>query len=313
MRFQGLDLNLLVALDALLTQRNQTIAARTVNLSQPAMSAALARLRDYFHDEILVLHGRRLVPTTLGEALVGPTREALQYIKMTLAAREAFDPATTTKQFRIVLSDFMAIVFFARVIDRVSKIAPRATFELLPFSDQPDDLLKRGEIDFLIFPDLYLSDAYPRSPMFGEQLVCVACRSNKKIGTSITLDQYKSMGHVAAQFGARREPAIEERLLFQHGVRRNIEVTVQSFSMIPHLVVGTQRIATMHSRLARHYARMLPLRILSLPLELGHFTEALQWPPLHQKDPASVWLRDLILSHAKHFENSEHAASTRKA
>jgi len=301
MRFQGLDLNLLVALDALLTTRNQTMAARSLNLSQPAMSAALARLRDYFRDDILVLQGRRLVPTTLGDALLAPTREALQYIKMTLVAREAFDPATTKKQFRIVLSDFITIVFFARIIDKVRKIAPHITFELLPFSDQPDELLKRGEIDFLIFPDLYLSDAYPRTRLFDETLVCVACRTNKWIGKSITLHQYKTMGHVSAQFGARREPAIEERLLFQHGLKRNIEVAVQSFSMIPHLVIGTHRIATMHSRLAHHYARMLPLRILPLPLKLGSFTEALQWPPLHQKDPASIWMRNLILAEATTF------------
>lgn len=298
MRFEGLDLNLLVALNALLTERNQTVAARKINLSQPAMSAALARLRAYFGDDILILQGRRLVPTTRGEALAEPTREALNYIKRTLTARDVFDPSTAQKRFRIVLSDFMEIVFFTRILDKVRTIAPRITFELLPFSDQPDELLKRGEIDFLIFPELYLSEAYPRAPLFDEHLVCVACRSNKKIRKSITLDQYKTMGHVAAQFGPRPQPAIEENLLFQHGLKRNIEVAVQSFSVIPHLIVGSQRIATMHSRLARHYSRLLPLRIVPVPLPLPNFTESLQWSPLHHKDPASIWLRELICAEA---------------
>lgn len=310
MRFEGLDLNLLVVLDALLTENNQTAAARRINLSQPAMSAALSRLREYFDDDILTLHGRRLVPTTLGEALAEPTREALQYIKMTLTARDAFDPATSDKRFRIVLSDFMAIVFFTRVVDRVKLIAPGITFEFLPFGDQPDELLKRGEIDFLIFPELYLSESYPRAPLFDEHLVCVACKSNKRISDAITLDQYRTMGHVAAQFGPSREPAIEERLIFQHGLKRHIEVAVQSFSVIPHLVTGTQRIATMHSRLAHYYSRLLPLRILPMPLPLPSFTEALQWPPLHQKDPASIWLRELILVEAQGFCGSVNAGHT---
>ena len=304
MRFQGLDLNLLVALDALLTERNLTAAARTVNLSQPAMSAALARLRDYFHDEIFTMQGRRMVPTALGEALAAPTRDALLRIKMTLATRNAFDPSTSERRFRVVVSDFMTIVFLARVVGDVRRIAPRVTFELLPFDDQPDDLLRRGELDFLIFPDIYLPDAYPRARLFDEHLVCVACAANAEIGEAITFGQYMAMGHVAAQFGRSRKPSIEEWLLLEHGLKRRIEVAVQSFSMIPHMIVGTNRIATMPSRLADHYAQTLPLRVLPLPLPLPKFTEALQWPALHHKDPASLWLRELILTEAKDLSDN---------
>jgi len=138
--------------------------------------------------------------------------------------------------------------------------------------------------------------------LFDEQLVCVACAFNAEVGETITFGQYMAMGHVAAQFGRSRKPAIEEWLLLEHGLKRRIEVAVQSFSMIPHMVVGTNRIATMHSRLAKHYARTLPLRVLPLPLPLPKFTEALQWPALHHKDPASLWLRELILTEAKDLQ-----------
>jgi len=301
-RFQGLDLNLLVALDALLTERHLTAAARSVNLSQPAMSAALARLREYFRDEIFTMQGRRMVPTALGEALAEPTHDALLRIKMTLTTRDAFDPSTSERRFRVVVSDFVTIVFLARVLDGVRRIAPHVTFELFPFEDQPDDLLRRGELDFLIFPDIYLSDAYPRARLFDEHHVCVACAANAEVGEAITFGQYMAMGHVAAQFGRSRRSAIEEWLLLEHGLKRRIEVAVQSFSMIPHMIVGTNRIATMHSRLAEHYARTLPLRVLPLPLHLPKFTEALQWPALHHKDPASLWLRQLILTEAKDLQ-----------
>ena len=297
----GVGLNLLVALDALLTERNLTAAARSVNLSQPAMSAALARLRRYFRDEIFTLQGRRMVPTAFGEALAAPTRDALLRIKMTLGTRHAFEPSISERRFRVVVSDFMTIIFFSQVIDRVRQIAPHVTFELLPFDDQPDELLRRGELDFLVFPEIYLSDAYPCAPLFEEHLVCVACASNNDIGEAISFSQYMASGHVAAQFGRSRRPAIEEWLMLEHGLKRRIEVAVQSFAMIPHMIVGTNRIATMHSRLAQHYSRTLPLRVLPLPLPLPGFVEALQWPALHHQDPGSLWLRNLIHQEAKQF------------
>jgi LysR family transcriptional regulator, nod-box dependent transcriptional activator len=303
LRFNGLDLNLLVALDALLTARNLTAAARNVNLSQPAMSAAIGRLRNYFRDELFTMNGRRLVPTPLADTLAAPVREALLHIQLTIANRDNFDPAKSDRHFRIVLSDFMMIVFFPRVIERIRRVAPHVRFELLSFDDHPDEPLTRGEVDFLIFPEIYLSNGHPRVPLFEESFVCIASHSNTKPARKLTFSQYMSMGHVAAHFGRSRVPAIEEWFLLKHGLKRRIEISVPSFSMIPHFVIGSDRIATMHRRLARHYARTMPLRVTPLPVALPSFTEALQWPALHDKDPASIWLRQLIQNEAKTLEN----------
>jgi LysR family nod box-dependent transcriptional activator len=149
----------------MLTERSLTAAARSVNLSQPAMSAALARLRDYFDDDIFALRGRRLSPTALGKSLAAPTRDMLLRIKAMLDTRHEFDPASSKRRFRLALSDFMTIVFFHRVIERTRRLAPGVSFELLPFGDEPDELLRRGEIDFLIFPDMFLSDAFPKASL----------------------------------------------------------------------------------------------------------------------------------------------------
>lgn len=298
MRFNGLDLNLLVALDALLTERNLTAAARNINLSQPAMSAAVARLRGYFKDDLFIMRGRELVPTPLAESLAGPTRDALLHIQLTIASRETFDPAKSDRRFRIVLSDFMTIVFFRRIVERVARIAPGVTFELLPFDDQPDEPVKRGDIDFLIFPEIFMPPAHPKARLFDETLVCVGCRSNRQLSGKLTFDKYMSMGHVMAQFGKTRKPSIEEWLLLEHGLKRRIEVAVQSFSMIPQVLLGTGRIATMHARLARHFAKIMPLRIVELPLPLPPIAEAIQWPALHNGDPASIWLRGIVLEEA---------------
>lgn len=299
MRFNGLDLNLLVALDAMMTERNLSAAARSINLSQPAMSAAVARLRAYFCDDLFIMRGRELIPTPLAASLAAPTRDALLNIQLSITTRDAFDPAKSDRRFRIVASDFMTVVFLRKVVERVAREAPGVSFELLPFDDQPDEPVRRGEIDFLIFPEIFMPPGLPKAKLFDETMVCVGCRSNRRLSGKLTFEKYMSMGHVMPQFGKTRKPSIEEWLLLEYGVKRRIEVAVQSFSMIPQLLFGTERIATMHRRLARYFASMMPLKIVELPVPLPPFTEAIQWPALHNSDPASMWLRGIMLEEAK--------------
>jgi len=299
MRFKGLDLNLLAALDALMTERSLTVAARSLNLSQPAMSAAVARLRDYFRDDLFTMQGRQLVPTPLAEALASPTREALLHIQLSIVSRETFDPGKSDRRFRVVLSDFMLLVFFRKIVQRVSREAPGISFELIQFDHPADEPLRRGEVDFLIFPDLFLSNAHPKAKLFDETLVCVGCPSNSQLSRKLTLERYMSMGHVAVQSGRMRKPSIEERFLLEHGLKRRIEVVVPSFGLMPALLLGTDRIATMHSRLASYFDELFDLKIVKLPLPLPTLAEAVQWPTLHNSDQASIWLREIIFEEAR--------------
>lgn len=299
MRFNGLDLNLLVALDAVLRQRNVTAAARSLNLSQPAMSAALGRLRHYFQDDLFVTQGREMILTPLGKSLGAPTNDILQRVKLTLTPQAAFDPATATRNFRVVISDFLSIIFFSRLVREISLIGPRLSFELLPFDDDPGGLLRDGKVDFLLFPETYLMPDHPKTSLFEEELVCIGCADNPDLGDEITFEQFVATGHVIAQFGDTRKAAIEEWFLQKYSINRRVEVTVPLFSIIPHMIVGTRRIATMHRLLAEHFARTMPLRIMPLPLPQSRFTEGLQWPALSDRDPASVWMREFIIAKAR--------------
>ncbi|MGY3622076.1 LysR family transcriptional regulator [Bradyrhizobium sp. USDA 10063] len=312
MRFKGLDLNLLVALDALMTERNLTAAARSVNLSQPAMSAAVARLRAYFRDELFTMRGRELVPTPRAERLASPIREALVHIQLSIISRDMFNPAKSDRRFRILLSDFMTIVFFRKIVDRVAQEAPAIRFEFLPFVDEPDELLRRGEVDFLVLPDLFMSSEHPKATLFEETLVCVGCRTNKHLSEQLTFERYMSMGHVAAKFGRTLRPNIEEWFLLEHGLKRRVEIVVQGFSMIPSMLSGTERIATMPSRLARHLAKTTPLQIVEPPLPLPAFTEAIQWPAVHNTDPASIWMRRILLQEGSRMASPRGATRSRR-
>ncbi|MEX3790955.1 LysR family transcriptional regulator [Paraburkholderia sp. BR14374] len=301
MRFKGLDLNLLVALDALMTQRNLTAAAQSVNLSQPAMSAAVARLRDYFGDDLFVLRGREFVPTARATELAGPVREALSHIQLSIISRDVFRPDKSNRRFRVCLSDFMTLVYFQNVIERVSREAPSVGFELLFPDDDPGELLRRGDADFLILPELLLADAHPKAPLFEEKLVCVGCPTNKQLSRRLPLEKYMSMGHVTVRFGRARRPSIEEFFLLDLGLKRREEVIVPTFDLIPRVLLHTNRIATIPLRLAKYFAEVAPLRIVDVPLPLSCFTEAIQWPSLHNGDPASIWMRELLLEEARNY------------
>ncbi|MGF6546979.1 LysR family transcriptional regulator [Paraburkholderia youngii] len=301
MRFKGLDLNLLVALDALMTQRNLTAAAQSVNLSQPAMSAAVARLRDYFGDDLFVMRGREFVPTARATELAGPVREALSHIQLSIISRDVFRPDKSNRRFRVCLSDFMTLVYFQNVIKRVAREAPSVGFELVFPDDEPGELLRRGDADFLILPELLLADAHPKAPLFEEKLVCVGCPTNKQLSRRLALEKYMSMGHVTVRFGRARRPSIEEFFLLDLGLKRREEVIVPTFDLIPRVLLHTNRIATIPLRLAKYFAEVTPLRIVDVPLPLSCFTEAIQWPSLHNGDPASIWMRELLLEEARNY------------
>ncbi|MGY2933311.1 LysR family nod box-dependent transcriptional activator [Bradyrhizobium sp. GM6.1] len=217
MRFKGLDLNLLVAFDALVTQGNLTAAARSINLSQPAMSAAVARLRTYFRDELFTMRGRKLVPTPRAQALAAPIREALAHIQLSIISPEGFTPSQSNRRFRIILSDFMTVVFLRRIVDRVAREAPTINFELLPPLEEPDELLRRGEVDFLMYPEMFMSSAHPKAALFEDTFVCVGCPMNKQLAPRLTFEKYMSIGHVEARFGGSLRPSFHEWLLLEHG------------------------------------------------------------------------------------------------
>ncbi|WP_331375584.1 transcriptional regulator NodD2 [Sinorhizobium chiapasense] len=311
MRFKGLDLNLLVVLDALMTERNLTAAARSINLSQPAMSAAVARLRTYFRDELFTMAGREFIPTPRAERLAPAAREALLRIQLSIISWEPFNPAQSDRRFRIILSDYVTFVFFEKIVERAALEAPAVSFEFLPPTDDNEDLLRRGDVDLLILPEIFMSNARPRTKLFDDVHVCVGCRTNEQLSEPLTFERYMSMGHVVVRFGDSLRLGIEERYLVEHGLKRRIDVVVQGYSMIPPMLVGTERIGTMPLRLAQHFAKTMPLRIVELPLPQHlPFTEAVQWPALHDSDPASLWMREMLVEEASSMVSPLAAAET---
>ncbi len=294
MRFDGLDLNLLVALNVLLEERNVTVAARRLHLSQSALSGALARLRDYFNDDLLVPVGRLMVPTPRAESLAEPVRAVLLQIRSSIASQSQFDPAVSERRFSILTSDYLIAVLLGDVIRRAATLAPAIGFDVQHVQDRPLDRIDRGEVDLLITPEPFAAPGHPFEVLFEDDHVVIVADGNKEVGETISPGQFLALGHVGVRFGTERQPAYEDWFLSAAAQRRNLEVVVSSFTAVPFMVAGTQRIGLMPRRLANRFAQLLPLRVLPAPLDLPPLREVVQWNRFNAQDPGLRWLIELL-------------------
>ena len=294
MRFRNLDLNLLVALDALLAEQHVTRAAERVSLTQSAMSGALARLREHFDDALVVKfgHGHKLTLTPLAVALRKSVRDILLQTQAVMNTCPAFDPGRSSRHFPIVASDFVDTVLMPDVVKSLAASAPHVVLELLhPLSAKIASDLDRGEVDLLIVPLQYASQEHPSEILFQDRMSCVVWERNSMVEDQLSLKQYLGLQHVAMNFGRARMQSFEGEFLESSGYHRNVSTWVSSFIVLPDMVVGTNRIATVPSRLAQHYAKFLPIRILPPPLDFPEVFEVVQWNRHQESDLAIQWLR----------------------
>jgi DNA-binding transcriptional LysR family regulator len=299
MKLGHFDLNLLVALDALLDTRSVSRASERLHIGASATSSALGRLRDYFGDPLLMQIGRRMELTPLGESLVQPVREILLSVQSTVVARLEFDPAQTKRNFVILASDYLTTVLLVGVVQRLQREAPGITLHIANMTDDVPERLERAEVDFVIYPSVSVKPEHPSQPLFEETFSCVVWDGNTQFGKTLDLDQYRNASHIGATFGNSRSASFESFMLANLGVSRRIEVTTNNFNTLPQLVVGTTRVATVHTRLAHIYARYLPLRVLPLPVELPPLIEVMQWHAVNNNDPAHLWMRRVVLEEAQ--------------
>jgi LysR family transcriptional regulator, nod-box dependent transcriptional activator len=295
MRFKGLDLNLLVALDILLTEKNVSRAADRLFLSQSATSGALARLRDYFGDELLVQVGRKMVLTPRAQALAAKVRASLMQIDGTIIQPPEFDPATVHRTIRITASDYVLIAELANAIRRIRLQAPDLTIVLLPPGDEPAELLQQGRVDLLAMPEVYLAPDHPSSRYFADDYVIVVWSGSTAHGETMTAEQFFQARHVTMQF-APHTPSYEAWFIRNRGADRKVAAVAGSFTAVPFLIEGTDNVALVQGRMALRFAQMMPLRLIPSPIEIPPLVEHLQWHGLTEGDECLAWVRREILA-----------------
>jgi DNA-binding transcriptional LysR family regulator len=297
MRYHRLDLNLLIALRVLLAERNVTRAGELLFVSQSAMSGMLARLREYFDDPLITPVGRRMELTPLAETLVDKVNDLMLRLDATLSIRPEFNPAHSRQQFSIVASDYVTQVLLLDVLREVHHEAPGVTVEFLQPSNTAAVALENGEVDFVINPARFTTPNQASTVLFEDSYHAVVDLANTQVGDSVTLSQFMALRQVTMQNNGR--PQFETWFFSEHGTPPHVEVVVNNFSLLPQLVLGTQRVAILHTRMALQAARQWPVRLVQLDFEAPRLVETLQWHRYRDLDPGSQWLREKIIARAQ--------------
>ncbi|BCK66840.1 LysR family transcriptional regulator [Streptomyces libani subsp. rufus] len=293
-QLRRLDLNLLLAFDVLIAERNVTKAAERMSVGQPAMSASLARLRKFFDDPLLVREGRFLVPTTRALALIEPIRAALDAIESTIHAGREFDPRTDHRTFTLMASDYVLLLLLGRLLAALEVEAPNLRFTVRPIAADFAEQINRSQLDLLFFPEELVTAGMQANSetLFTERLVCAVDRDHPEVGEQLTEEQFCRLPYVS--FDGTPSHTISELRLRELGVDRPIDIGTQSFVLQPLMLPGTRLMALVHERLGQYFAERVGIRLVDPPFFVRPMSEAMFWPPGAEGDPAHRWLRDRV-------------------
>ncbi|WP_437740492.1 LysR family transcriptional regulator [Sorangium sp. So ce302] len=296
MNLSAIDVNLVIALDALLQERSVTLAARRVGLSQPAMSHALTRLRELFSDPLLIRVGRQMALTSRAEAMT-PQVAAIVHDLAGLFGETtpAFDPATSDRTFRIAATEYVELVLLPRLNAALAQGGPRLALHLLPLDGRAVDALRSGEIDLAIgvFPQESLPSDLRRAPLFDDRFAGLARMSHPTARGQVDLQTYAALPHVVVPRRGAHD-GVADDLITARGIARHEAMTVPHVLLVPHAITASDLVATVATRLGRAFSSLVPLRTFDLPFELPPIEIAMAWNSRTEGDPARTWLRGVV-------------------
>lgn len=305
MQLNRFDLNLLIALDALLHEKNVTRAAERVYLSQPAMSAALQKLRDYFGDQLLVRVGREMELTPRGLSLVEPVREALLKVQTTLGTQPSFDPATVRRTFTVIATDEAVPELIPKVLNRLAREAPQVQCHIEQISQNSLTRLTYGDADLALSLDimrLYGLKVFPDTlrtlPLRPARWICAMSKDHPFKGKTLTLEDYQGFSHIVARPNGHTAP-VEEHVRRLIGMDLNVRASTQSLLEMIFMLPGSPFAATVPERVAKLVEPLVPLKTFALPFDVLDGQEILIWHKRNEPDPGHAWLRSLFIDAAK--------------
>ncbi len=309
MRYRRLDLNLLVALDALLEEGSVSRAAERLHLGQSATSAALGRLREHFDDPLLVQVGRRLEPSALARVLQPKVREALRLAREIAEAPLSFVPAKCERHFVVAASDYVAAVLLPQVSRVLALEAPGVSLSIrdLPRprdGDVVSEALEYRQCDLVIVPPQRSNADYPQAELLSDELCCLVSADQSHYAEGLSLADYCAADHVVREFADGQQQGMDAVHLRELGIERRVAVAVGNFALMAEFVVGTARVATLFRRQAEALTARYPLRVLPTPLAFPQTRQVLQWHPHQDLDPALEWLRSLLVEQARSLDQA---------
>jgi DNA-binding transcriptional LysR family regulator len=289
------DLNLLLPLQALLTQRHVTRAADELGIGQSSMSANLARLRRLFGDPLLVRNGRVLELTPLGQALVEPLRTALVGVEQLLATSPDFDPAVDQRRFTLVASDYVTLVLLRPLIQQLFREAPVVVVNTVPVNGTAALALDNAQVDLVIMPrelTLHGMGGFPHRQLWTDRYVPAVWSQNHDVGTVLDRQAMERLPYVRYN-GMGGESFIDIQLTAR-GIAPRVAIATQNFTLVPTLLPGTSLFGFVHERLIQASHLRRELRVLDTEIEFSPISETMYWHPVFHRDAAHHWLRERV-------------------
>ncbi|CAN5731192.1 LysR family transcriptional regulator [soil metagenome] len=293
----GVDLNLVLALDALLAERHVTRAAVRLGITQSAASHALGRLRELLGDPLLVRGARgAMTPTPRAEQLAPQIHGVLVALAGALRG-DVFDPATTRRTFRIGTSDYVELVVLPRLTERLARIAPGIDLWVHSYGEHGDDELAAGTLDVVLGPPRGAArpaGSYEKL-MFDESFTCILRAGHPLAESKLTLARYCSAPHLL--IAPRGTPgSFVDSALAGLGRSRRVAVAVPHFLVVPYIIAGSDLVATLPNRVAALFTETLGLVMLAPPIQIPRFEISIAWHERNHHDAPHRWLREQLLA-----------------
>lgn len=290
----GVDLNLLVVMQALLEERSATRAAARLHLTQPAVSNALSRLRVLLGDPLFVRAGRGLSPTPAALAVQPRLEAALRLLEEVVQDLDDFDMSTTTREWVIAFADLYGPLVLPELDRRLQQQAPRSSVQVVSVDRMSEaDVLATGEVDVYMGIPSTTPPGWRSEPAFSEDTVGVIAAHHPDAGSSMTLDRFVELPHAHVRISPRRGREVDDALA-RLGRSRRIRLTVPHYSSLFPVVGNGHCIAVAPRRVALHYARHAAIALFELPLELPSFDVRLFWHARVDADPGISAVRRIL-------------------
>lgn len=313
MNIERVDLNLLVYLDVLLTERNVSRSAEQLGITQPAMSNGLKRLRNLFDDPILVRTSEGMMPTKRALELQPLVREMLNATKAVLQPINEFVPESSTHTFRIMASDYIEATLIVPLMQELRKVAPKATLDILTPSDVTFHDIEQGKIDIAINRFNQLPQSFHQNTIWRDGFSCIMNKKHPAVD-NFTLDTYLESEHIwvsktgmGTGTGMNRSNLQKlgwvDEALDEIGVKRNIRIFTRHYQVAPLLTKDSDLIVTVPTRAALLHKDNPELTIVKAPFLIIPIELTMAWSPLLQHNPAHRWLRRFISDIAKNIRD----------
>lgn len=289
-----LDLNLLLALDALLSERNVTKAAARLHISQPALSAQLARLRDVFADPLLTPIQRGMAPTVRAQELQQPLREALDQVRNVVAQGAAFNPAKAKLTLSLAASDYVQYAVLMPFINQLRQTAPHIKIALMRLNGATlEKQMEAGEIDLAVMNPLTAPANLRSRHLHDDRYVCIVRKNHPKVKRHMTLELMATLEHIVVSPRGGLFAGATDTALAAHGKKRKVPVSTSSFLWVPEMVQRSDMMALVPERLVSDRADRL--LVLEPPIPVANFSVSLLWNDRTHAHKAHQWIREQLV------------------